>query len=105
MYMDRLHYNNLNNKTVKDLSCLSKARRKNKINEEDTIYTKECNYKLFFFIVQLQQKLRDVEKENEKLKHLLKKYNRDAIYHDNEMTKRVLLITSCLIFIIIFFLF
>ncbi|CRG95123.1 conserved Plasmodium protein, unknown function [Plasmodium gallinaceum] len=105
MDMYPLYYSKLNNNVVKELNYLSKTRQMNKINEEEISFNKECNYKLFFFIVQLQQKLKDIEKENEKLKYLLKKYNRESIENDNKIIKRVLLVISSIIFIIIFFLF
>ncbi|KOB60414.1 hypothetical protein PFHG_02114 [Plasmodium falciparum HB3] len=80
-------------------------REVNQINDDDKNYYKECNYKLFFFIIQLQQKIKDLEKENEKLKYLLKKYNRESIHNDNKTIKRALLVVSFVIFIIIFLLF
>ncbi|CRH01675.1 conserved Plasmodium protein, unknown function [Plasmodium relictum] len=105
MDMYSLYYSKLNNYIVKELNYLSKTRQMNKLNEEEISYNKECNYKLFFLIVQLQQKLKDIEKENEKLKCLLKKYNRESIENDNKVIKKALLVISCIIFIIIFFLF
>ncbi|GAW82158.1 hypothetical protein, conserved [Plasmodium gonderi] len=103
MDMRSLQCSRLNNRAANNLSCFTKLRQEGK-NEENIRYNKECNYKLFFFIVQLQQKLKDVEKENEKLKSLLKMYNKETIDHDNQMIKKVLLLISFLIFIIIFFL-
>ncbi|SCP05356.1 conserved Plasmodium protein, unknown function [Plasmodium ovale] len=100
-----LYYSKLKKDPVNELGYLSKSRQENQINEEGLSYNIQCNYKLFFFIVQLQQKLKDVEKENERLKHLLKKYNKETITRDHEMIKKVLLVISFLIFIIIFFLF
>ncbi|CAG9473241.1 conserved Plasmodium protein, unknown function [Plasmodium vivax] len=104
MDMCSLHCSKLNDRAANELSCFNKARQEDK-NEANIRYNKECNYKLFFFIVQLQQKLKEVEKENEKLKALLKKYNKETIDQDNEVIKRALLLVSCLIFIVIFFLF
>ncbi|CAD2102103.1 conserved Plasmodium protein, unknown function [Plasmodium vinckei brucechwatti] len=97
--------NKINNKDVKELNYTNKNSRRNQINEIELGYNKECNYKMFFFIVQLQQKLKDLEKENERLKILLKRYNKETIDHDNKMIKKVLFILSCIIFVIIFFLF
>ncbi|CXJ02959.1 conserved Plasmodium protein, unknown function [Plasmodium berghei] len=97
--------NKINNKDVKELNYTNKNSKRNKINETELGYNKECNYKMFFFIVQLQQKLKDLEKENERLKILLKRYNKETIDHDNKMIKKVLFVLSCIIFVIIFFLF
>lgn len=75
------------------------------LNEETLNYHKECNFKLFFYIIQLREKLKDLEDENERLKNLLQKYNKDSLEQDNQFLKRVLLVLSIAIFIIVFFLF
>ncbi|KEG04987.1 hypothetical protein YYE_00566 [Plasmodium vinckei vinckei] len=80
--------NKINNKDVNELNYTNKNSRRNRINEIELGYNKECNYKMFFFIVQLQQKLKDLEKENERLKILLKRYNKETIDHDNKMIKK-----------------
>ncbi|KOB86963.1 hypothetical protein PFDG_02841 [Plasmodium falciparum Dd2] len=129
MDMYSLYHSNIENQLAKELGYITKTRfdnikgisifmfmyiytyihtvfpEVNQINDDDKNYYKECNYKLFFFIIQLQQKIKDLEKENEKLKYLLKKYNRESIHNDNKTIKRALLVVSFVIFIIIFLLF
>ncbi|KNC37179.1 hypothetical protein PFLG_01566 [Plasmodium falciparum RAJ116] len=78
MDMYSLYHSNIENQLAKELGYITKTRfdnikgisifmfiEVNQINDDDKNYYKECNYKLFFFIIQLQQKIKDLEKENE----------------------------------------
>ncbi|VWU49383.1 conserved protein, unknown function [Hepatocystis sp. ex Piliocolobus tephrosceles] len=94
----------LKDKTLNDLDYTSTIRKEKQISDE-LYYNKECNYKLFFFIVHLQQKIQDLEKENKELKNLLQTYNKETLLNDNKVIKKILLIITFLIFIIIFILF
>lgn len=88
-----------------EFDMLSHIRRLSVNNMDEISKIKESNYKLFFYIVHLQQTLKYLELENETLKDLLCKYNKESIENDNRTIKKALLTLSVVITVLVFLIF